>query len=1019
MVAALADSPPGPRRSSSAPADPHGLRSWLSHVHPNPWGWYVVWDRPDDAKIGTFTPFQGHELDKAISFIERKRKAGHVYVSLGTQAARPPRGKRGMSTDVTSIAVIWADIDTGEGVHAKPNLPPTTQDAMNLISHLPPPSFVLHTGGGIQPYWYLHRDHPTETTNVVEAVEAVQWSIQQQASKYGWHVDQLSDAARVFRAPGTLNHKHQPPRPARTLTNVERTYSLDDFADELAAYNADATVHIHRAARRTTEHTASKYPSVAAYNADHDIAAELERVGYLWDGRRMRHPDSSRKHAAGVVIDAGKNVAYIWDLDDPLHHGRGACACATPFQVHVTFDHGGNFAHAMNDIRAAGWIDEPAYQLPVHTHVEARHITTAVHELPDARGIIIKSPIGTGKTELLKRRLAAESSVLVVGHRRNLLRNMAERLGLTYYEDVVNGTDEDQADLTDCTRLAICLDSIEKLSTRQQFDYVILDESEQILQHATGSTVKPKRSGVLEYLRHFQTTAGQVIYLDADAGRITHGYASRVLGADQLHTIVNTARPADKTFVAYDLEAELKAALFEAIRSGQKVAVAANSIKMVKNLIQSIGLEYPEVRAFGIHGENSAEAEVQEFIQYINERVRDVDVLVYSPSLGTGVSIDTVHFDAVFVFGHGQPTTHRDMLQQAGRVRHPKTKTVHCWISSQRHDKPTAIALLKEQCVRNATETGLLIGIDAAGEMYSKDDEYLALWADVESERNRSLNNLRDQFYAAAHADGHRLVHADDVTQAELAEAREIYNAGKELVFAQHVQQLRTVTPLAGYEAKELRQKQTHTAEEMAQLKQYDLCQFYEIEPADITEVLVKADDAGLRRNAARLAMLLSPEAAAAADELERHALLPDKANYQLQAKLRREILKHIQFVQEPEKGGVTTGAMINMRSRTVTIPPTFAAIIQGQRAQIWSLLGLTVNKDIDLKPMQFVSAFLGQLGLKMTSKQHRVGLGKRVRIYALDEAAATEARRWADRWLALHPTVQQTELEAHDVDSY
>lgn len=1022
MVAPLATTPPAPRRrSSSASPDPHGLRHWLKHIHPDPWGWYVI-ATTRDWKETLYTPFQGHQIDAAIAFIAKKRSKGHVYVSLGTQAKKPERYKRGLSTDVKRISVIWIDIDTKGGVHSADNLPGSTQDALQLLrdAGLPAPSYVIHTGGGIQVYWFLDASYDTTDTRVVDTVEAVQWTVLKAAESRGWHVDQLADPARVFRAPGTLNFKTETPKEVRTLTQTDRTYPLAAFTAQLDEYDQDINIQEYKTKKGTLGTALGKFPSIEAFNKAHSISAMLERYGYVWDGKRMRHQDADASFAAGVAIyeSGDSNHALHYDTQDPLHHNKSKAARSDPFRVYCHFEFGGDFKKTLKVVKQEGWGHEPAFAMPTHTSVSARYITTALKQLPLERAIIIKSPIGTGKTELLNRVISPEASVLVIGHRKNLLRNMANRLGLAYYEDLIRPKEnaEDVDDITDCTRLAVCLDSIQSLSTRQQFDYVILDESEQVLNHACGRTVKDRRAGCLEYLRHFQHAAGQVIYLDADAGRITYEYARRTFSEDDLHTIVNEHQPADKTFIAYDRPEDLEFQMIAALHEGQKLAIATNSKETACSLAAAIRLVYPNRTVMDVHGHNAAEADVQDFIKNINTRVPDIDVLIYSPSLGTGVSIDVVHFDAVYLFGHGQPTTHRDMLQQCGRVRTSTSQEIHCWVAAQTDELPTQIDQLKTWCIQHAKDTGLIIGIDDAGDIYSKDDAYLSLWADVTSERTTSMNNLREAFYAAVREGGHtiRLGVVQDAGMRAIARA--FHEAGKEIVFDAYVKSLQDAVPIEGHQAAKLRKKHTHTADEMAQLKQYDICLFYEITPDAITDALVKKDDDGLRRNAGRLAMIQDRTAARRRDEAERYNQLPDKSHHELQAQLREKIIRMIAMTPAAEADlprGVATDLLIKIKGRVVTPKADMVREVLGLQSDIYTLLGMRVQRDVAAKPIQFIQAFLRQIGIKLHHKQRKVA-GSVERTYYVVEAEVQQAFAYATRWLEVYThTTEEVSDEA------
>src|SRR5262245_35587975 len=79
--------------------------------------------------------------------------------------------------------------------------------------------------------------------------------------------------------------------------------------------------------------------------------------------------------------------------------------------------------------------------------------------LPKIGIIAIKSPKGTGKTVLLKQVVEdcnkRKKSVLLLGHRVFLLKDLAVRSNLAYYLDIDNGEIAD--------RLALCLNSLTRI----------------------------------------------------------------------------------------------------------------------------------------------------------------------------------------------------------------------------------------------------------------------------------------------------------------------------------------------------------------------------------------------------------------------------------------------------------------------------------------------------------------------------------------------------------------------------
>lgn len=70
------------------------------------------------------------------------------------------------------------------------------------------------------------------------------------------------------------------------------------------------------------------------------------------------------------------------------------------------------------------------------------------------------------------------------------------------------------------------------------------------------------------------------------------------------------------------------------------------------------------IKIWSIHSDNSGSEENVAFIENIASAVKDVEVLLTSPSLGTGVDIPEYYFDAVFGIFHASSQTATECVQQ-------------------------------------------------------------------------------------------------------------------------------------------------------------------------------------------------------------------------------------------------------------------------------------------------------------------------------------------------------------------
>lgn len=117
-----------------------------------------------------------------------------------------PMSGRGTAEDTLAVPGVWADIDIAGPGHKHSGLPASEEEAFGILerSGLPAPTAVLRTGGGLSAWWKF-----TEPCLDLEAAASVSQHVHAclVAGSPGVKIDNVSDLARVMRAPGTTNRK--------------------------------------------------------------------------------------------------------------------------------------------------------------------------------------------------------------------------------------------------------------------------------------------------------------------------------------------------------------------------------------------------------------------------------------------------------------------------------------------------------------------------------------------------------------------------------------------------------------------------------------------------------------------------------------------------------------------------------------------------------------------------------------------------------------------------------------------
>jgi hypothetical protein len=426
---------------------------------------------------------------------------------------------------------------------------------------------------------------------------------------------------------------------------------------------------------------------------------------------------------------------------------------------------------------------------------------------PTAGLACLKSAKGTGKTTALQTliRQATQTGrrVLVITHRIQLGRAICESIGIDWIEDLRDSTTSTL--LGSLLGYGLCIDSLH-FGSQARFNpeawqgaIVILDEVEQVLWHAlNSSTCYEHRVKILETLRELiqivLNTNGLVIAQDADLSDVSIDY---LLGlADQPippWLLINKWRPVcpwQVKFYHTPNPAALITRLNETISTGA-VFVALDSQKArgrwsSKNLESYLQTQFPDKRILRIDSESVADPEHPAYgiVEQLNEQIGHYDIVLATPTIGTGVSIDIQgHFQAVFGIFQGV-TPDAESRQALARVREPVPRYV--WAAPFGPGKIGNGSCHYQDIATSTTRfikynLALLKEIDFDIDQQT-DPITLRTWAKMAARVNTSLWDFRHQLSHGLQLEGHQItIITANLSQVLTAELKAHYSipAGK------------------------------------------------------------------------------------------------------------------------------------------------------------------------------------------------------------------------------------------------
>jgi hypothetical protein len=484
--------------------------------------------------------------------------------------------------------------------------------------------------------------------------------------------------------------------------------------------------------------------------------------------------------------------------------------------------------------------------------------------------IILKAPKGTGKTEWLATEVAKAHDqgrrVLIITHRIQLGEALCNRFGVNYVTEV--RTNETGTLLG----YGVCVDSLHQESQARfnpndwSNDVIIIDECDQVFWHLlnSGTEVQKRRVSVLKNLKQLVqnvlgSSQGKIYLSSADVSDTDVKYVLSLAGEYRVNpfVIVNNYRHIAGNCYNYSGSnpKNLIAALDKAIAKGGHHLLCCSAQKAkskwgTQALEERFRRKFPHLRILRIDSESVADPSHAAFgcIAHLNEILTQYDLVIASPSLETGVSIDIRgHFDGVWgIFQGVQPVN--SVRQMLARLR--ETVDRHIWVrewgmSVVGNGSTTIGGLLRSQHVATQANIALLSAAD--NDDYSFVDqnfqpESLQTWGKRGSVINVEMRRYRESVLAGLVEDGYTIIDADDASDDESGAVIESVKAASQELYTAECQAIAQADELSQTELKKLQDKRAKTKTERHQQRKAELSRRYEI---DVTPELVEKDDDG------------------------------------------------------------------------------------------------------------------------------------------------------------------------------
>lgn len=644
----------------------------------------------------------------------------------------------------------------------------------------------------------------------------------------------------------------------------------------------------------------------------------------------------------------------------------------------------------------------------------------------------IKSPKGTGKTQFVSRAINkylnltefeegeddeapsgyfSKDRVLLIGHRQALIGELSKRLQLNSYLNDTEYKDPGQIAQRK-KRYGVCLDSLWRVKD-QTYDVVVIDEVEQVLSHFLSDTIGNARERIFDVFARLIRTARQIIVLDADIDWPSFGTLQMLRSlqpadrwdvvSDEENTPIkiylNEWKETGRFLYLYEDHDHMVRKLQTAILEKKRVFVTSNSkskidalASAVRDLSNRIGEDIPSIK---ITSENAKSEKIQSFIKNIKKQVLDYQVILTSPSLGTGVDITfengAQEIDSVFGFFESRVNTHFDIDQQLGRVRNPKD--VHVWISPQRFNFETEFEVVVNDLLRSDLIAGLRRGFQwRSPRQVAEDDPLLTMAALITVKNRASKNNLKDNFVRHKKEQGWGIAPvARDKALAK--EGRQLIKLGRQLSLDEDAKKLLNARVLNQVEHLELRRKLEFGSGEITEEERYNLRRtnfelFYHT-PA--TKDLVVQDNQGRFRGQIRMFERLTE----VGSSVDGKSSLTDRRAEIIKDRDTRAKLIRCLLEKTPIYDGQDFRTDVSYKASDLV---DFADACTKMKRVLEGQFELATRSDVRTRAVQQLGSILHLIGLNHTLVSTKKVRDKKVRYYQLEAVALQAIREIVER---------------------
>lgn len=402
-------------------------------------------------------------------------------------------------------------------------------------------------------------------------------------------------------------------------------------------------------------------------------------TGKSGEGWRFEYTDKTELCYTGHTHKRNGFIVYIKPTNGFIYMYCYSTKCGRLYKLgHLYYDYSWKiegthvntqFLEYKQDIKIDNLFDQEDYKF-----------TGLINKFVDDAGCyIIKSGMGTGKTQFLKKLIEskfASKRIIYLSHRQTFTSNIYGTFKELGFHNYMVKTDR----LFEYDKIIIQIDSLTHLlkeedNTIKSFDFVIIDEIESILNHLSSPTLETKRDVVCMILEIFIKNAKWVLGMDADFGNRAYDFITQI--REKPKCIINTFVNNKRRFM-FNENFELRMhQIIEDIKNKKNIVIISLSKNMIDTIYEKILAYKKKIKI--IRYTSMTDDKDKKELEDVNNIWINYRVVMYSPSVEAGVDFNVKsYFNRIYCFLNNGSCSPRSLLQMIGRIRYPTDDNIRC-----------------------------------------------------------------------------------------------------------------------------------------------------------------------------------------------------------------------------------------------------------------------------------------------------------------------------------------------------